>query len=303
MFFNRKSKDNTMYAFSIFPDGICFVIVEREANTKPRLIHWELVSCKEADRLTVLKGLAKHYKLAKKKCAFSLQSQDYRLLVVDAPPVPENEMVSAIKWDVQDIIENPVEETTFDIFPVPENSGHAKSLNVVAAKKASIVEIVDLLRKAKINISVIDIEELVLRNLVSTIGDDSKGLIGIFLHDTYGVIVFCKDSELYFSRYLDMGFNDLDMNQATLESLALEIQRSIDYFDRQFSSISMSSVLLMPSFDTSNHVAKFLNKNLSLSCSVFDLHEGIEWNVDSVKSSQSLILTLGTALRNEKAAK
>jgi len=302
MFFNRKSKNNTVCAFSILSESICFVIVEKNGNTKPRLIHWESVSCKEADRLTVLKGLAKHYKLAKKNCAFSLQSQDYRLLVVDAPPVPENEMVSAIKWDVQDIIENPVEETTFDIFPVPEDSGHSKSLNVVAAKRASIVETVELLKQAKINISVIDIEELVLRNLVSNIEDDSKGLIGVFLHDTYGVIVFCKNGELYFSRCLDMGFNDLDMNQTTLESLALEIQRSIDYFDRQFSSISMSNVLLMPSFDTCNHVAKFLNKNLSLSCSVFDLHEGIDWTVDSVNSSQGLILTLGTALRNTLAA-
>jgi len=301
MFFNRKPRNNTVYAFSILPETICFVIVERNANTKPRLIHWESVSCKEADRLTVLRGLAKNYKLAKKNCAFSLQSQDYRLLVVDTPPVPENEMVSAIKWDVQDIIENPIEETTFDIFPAPEDSSHSKSLNVVAAKRTSIVETVDLLTQAKINISVIDIEELVLRNLISTI-DDSNGLVGVFLHNTYGVIVFCKNSELYFSRRLDMGFNDLDMNQATLESLALEIQRSIDYFDRQFSSISMSGVFLMPSFDSCNYVAKFLNKNLSLSCSVYDLHAGIEWTVDSVHSNQGLILTLGTALRKTLAA-
>jgi len=301
MFFNRKPIGNTLCAFSFNAEGLSFVMVEKNGKEKPRILHWETVSCPQNDYLVVLRGLSKQFKLSKRRCAFTLHADDYRLLHVDAPPVPEDEMVAAIKWDVQDIIDLPVEETTFDIFPTPEDSGQSKSVNVVAARRAPLVEKIELLKKAKINLTIVDIEELALLNLVSAVSGDVKGVVGILLHDSYGVINFCKNGELYFTRRLELGFNNLDQTHDTLESLALEIQRSIDYFDRHFSTTSMSSVALMPSFEAATVVSQFLNNNLSLPCVVSDLHEGLEWIVGSITPiTDDLILTLGAALRSEK---
>ena len=300
MAFFRRLKNKRISAFSFTQDLVALAVVERVNGAKPKLIHWENIAYNAENLPRVLKETVKTHRLQKTTLTFSLSSDAYRLLVVDSPPVPEEELVSAVKWEVQDIIDTRVEETTFDIFSVPQDSNLLKSINVVAAKKAEIVEKVELFRQAKVTPSIIDIEELALRNLVCTVKDDSNGIIAVMMLDHYGVVVFCKNKQLYFSRRLELGLDDLDKSQSNLESLALEIQRSIDYFDRHFTAINMAGVTVLPSFGVCHHVAKYLDKNLSMSCDVADLNQDIEWCAEPVSTaSHNVLIALGTALREQ----
>jgi len=301
--FSRKNKsDSQLNALGCFPEGICFVRVDHAQNEKPNVTEWQFIDCKEEDQANVLKTISKKYKLAKAQCATYLQAMDYRLLVTEAPPVPDEEMISAIQWDIKEILDIPIEQVTLDIFPVPQQSGQGKNLNVAAAKNSVIADKVEMLKKANINIRIIDIEELALRNIVSTLYQNAMGTVAVLLRKNHGVVIFCKNSELYFSRRIDIGREGLKANPEIIESVALEIQRSIDYFDRHFSNVSIGSVVLMPAEENSDKIVEFLDANLTLPCALADLEEGIHWDIDKKNLGYlNYLLTLGTALRQDEA--
>lgn len=292
-----------MNALGCFPEGVCFIQIERRQNEKPVVDTWQFFACEEENREQILKNLSKKYKLNKSVCAIYLQASEYRLLVTEAPPVPDDELVAAVQWDVKDLLDAPIDAVTLDVFYVPQQSGQVKHINVVAVKKSLISEKVEILKHANINIRIIDIEELALRNIVSTLKQDQLGVVAVMLRKNHGIVIFCKNGNLYFSRRIDIGRESLRNNPQQVESVALEIQRSIDYFDRHFSDVGMNSVVLMPATENSDNIVSFLDSNLSLPCTMADLDEGIVWNVPRRGTKyQDYLLTLGTALRQSQVS-
>ena len=299
--FKRKKKSPEQNVIGFHPDGISYVSVNRSEQEKPRISALEFIPCEEDQRATTLDLLVKKYKLKKAECGSFLRFDDYRLLSTEAPAVPEEDVVDAVRWEVRDMIDFPVEDATIDVFPVPEEAPNQNIINVIAAKKEVITERASMFKEAKLKLNMIDIEELAYRNIAATQEKETQGSVVVIIRKDHGMVLFCKAGELHFSRRLGVGYDTLNSDSSQIESVALEIQRSIDYFDRHFANVGISNLILLPFPGNEENMAKFLDSNLSVACSLSDLKQGIEWR-ESVSHEQTVrcLLALGTALRVEE---
>jgi MSHA biogenesis protein MshI len=114
---------------------------------------------------------------------------------------------------------------------------------------------------------------------------------------------------LYLSRRIDLPVGQL--SGATEEQLAtrfdritLELQRSLDHFERQYQFITISKVLLAPMGEGGERLKQYLGSNLYLPVEMIDLESALDLSaVPELRDKavqQRYLMTLGCALRNEE---
>src|SRR5512143_964872 len=91
----------------------------------------------------------------------------YRLLLVEAPDVPPDELRAAVRWRVKDLIDFHVDDAVFDVFEMPPHArgGRNRMMYAVTAKADYVRQQIALIEGAGLNLGVIDIGELSLRNV------------------------------------------------------------------------------------------------------------------------------------------
>ena len=121
-------------------------------------------------------------------------------------------------------------------------------VNLVAARKSLVQELVNLVNDAGLKLQKIDIAELALRNFAAGLDTGNVGVAVVHLRDRYGQMVVCRGETLYLSRRLELSYDDLQdasKQEEAVQSLALEMQRSMDYFESQLGQAPPSSIRLV----------------------------------------------------------
>ncbi len=187
-----------------------------------------------------------------------LTPDEYQMLLVDAPNVPAEELKTAIRWKIKDSLNYPVDNATVDVLQIPatqSGSDRAQSLYAVAAANDIIQKRMALFRQAKIKLEVIDIPEMAQRNIAALFEEKDRTLVVLAFDDKGGLLTFTSGGELYLSRRVEISVGQLqDANEKLREQyrgrLELELQRSLDYFDRQFNRQPVNRVLVSAPDDT-----------------------------------------------------
>ena len=185
----------------------------------------------------------------------------YGLFQVAPPAVPDAELRDAVRWQVKDLIDYPLEEAVVDVFRVGSDNRRegAKNAYVVTARQSVVQRQARLMRQARLKIDAIDIPELSLRNLAARLPEDARGVSLLYLGDAQGVIIVCRGGRLQLARehpfrHLrliwrkkpareSVGFNE---PQERLSLLALDIQRSPRFLRKQLSPDSCRCVISAP---------------------------------------------------------
>ena len=99
------------------------------------------------------------------------------------------------------------------------------------------------------NLGVIDIPEMAQRNIAALYEQDGRALALLALDESGGLLTFTSDGELYLARRIEITVGQLQdanesLRQQYLDRLELEMQRSIDHFDRQFKNITVNRLLV-----------------------------------------------------------
>jgi MSHA biogenesis protein MshI len=92
-----------------------------------------------------------------------LSPNEYQLFMVDAPNVPADELKTAIRWKIKDLLNYHVDDATIDVLKIPANKyggDRPQSLYAVAASNETVRKCVALFEKARIELNVIDIPEM-----------------------------------------------------------------------------------------------------------------------------------------------
>jgi MSHA biogenesis protein MshI len=138
---------------------------------------------------------------------------------------------------------------------------------------------------------------------------EGRGLGMLSFDEDGGLLTITFKGELYLSRRIDVTIAQLlepdsDKQQACYDKITLELQRSLDHFDRQFQYVNVIKLLLAPSGSTGLH--EYLATNLYMPVEamtlddVFDLSKAPE--LADVAQQQRFFLTLGAALRHEEVS-
>ena len=287
---------------------MAFVRVDRQSGGRARLLTCEFKTLEAGDEIKLLGQLASQYGLNRARCTTLLGSSDYQLLLTEAPDVSADELKQALRWKIKDLIEFHINDATLDVFDLPGAvpGAKAREMYTVAARNEAIQRRVDLLTQAGIGLEVIDIPELAQRNLASLLAEDTTGVALLSLQDKTGLITITRQGYLYLSRTLNIGHESLRSAADPgmyFDHIALEVQRSLDYFESHFREAPIRNLVLAPLAEPVSGLMEYLAANLSVTVAGMDLTQLLDSDVQLTPALQARCLnTIGAALRQEVKA-
>jgi MSHA biogenesis protein MshI len=258
---------------------------------------------------TELERLVRELNLGAFEFTTLLSPDEYQILLVDAPNVPEEEMKTAVRFRIKDSLNYHVDDAYVDVLQIPgnANSGNRpQSLFAVAASNEILKKRISLFEKAKINLTVIDIPEMAQRNIAALFETEGRGLAVLSFDERGGLLTFTSGGELYLARRLDITSGQLldaneSMRQQFVERVELEIQRSMDYFDRQFHYITLGKMLV--SAPENAGLVQLFAHSLGLPVETINLAEAFDISAIPALLNNDFVIealpAVGAALRQE----
>ena len=290
-------------------NGISLVRVLREPGRLPRVMACEfrpLNGAEEQDR--VLARLVAEFSLKRSRCTTVLNPEEYTLLLTEAPDVPPDELRSAVRWRIKDLIDFHLDDAAIDVFDVTAANapGRTRSMYVVAARNTAIQRRVDLCDTAGVGLDVIDIPEMAQRNLAAIVPEDVRGMVMLTLGSQRGLITITRQGELFLSRRVEIGADSLKAagdRYPYFDQIVLEIQRSLDYFDSHFRQAHVDNLVLSPSANGVPGLVDYLNSNLNIKGRILNLSDVVQFEPEWADTLAGPAWTaLGAALRHEEKA-
>lgn len=224
---------------------------------------------------------ARDLHLSNYRCSTMLRSGEYDIVLVEAPSVPRGEMKSALRWKVKDLVDYPMDEATIDFLDVPREEGAAEGrtqqLYAVLARKEIVQARIRKFDEAGIPLAVIDIPETAQRNIAALYEENDRGVALVYFGPNWGLLTISHRGELYLTRRLELGIEELaaDMEDASFgphERVVLEIQRTLDHFERQFRHVAVGKLLLGPT-DHATRLREVLEEPFEMPVQQIDLGE------------------------------
>lgn len=256
---------------------------------------------------SLLKSFVEKYKLEKRLCHVVLKPADYQLLLVDAPDVPEEEMREAIRWRIKDLISIPLANAVIDIFNLPADANRAgkRMLYVVIAELSTIHHIMDVVKSAGLKLSSIDISELAIRNL-TLFSEEERAVAIARVREGGGSVSIFRHGDLYLSRQFQLNYNAGLLDDLPDDVLALEIQRSLDYFERQMGQAPPAYIYMCGTNVSDDKITQNLRRGLNVPIKFFDLTQALSLSDDNQECNifdegmlQLTIAALGALYRKE----
>ena len=303
--FKKKKRGNYLSALVLAEDGTATASIRHKKGGKPVLEHCGFYPLSPGQDISAnLRKVIGDQGLGKHACATLLDASDYQLMMVEAPEVPQAELKAAIRWRIRDLIDFHIDDAVLDVFDVPPSGarGVQENLYVVVSKSSLVKERIELMENAGAALEIIDIPELALRNIAARLEQDANGQAMLYFGPNQGLITLTRDATLYLARSMDIGFQQLQDTPELLDRLALELQRSLDYYDRHFQQAPIASVTLCPLPQGVPRLANQLEELIGIRVQALQLEDIVETGstLDDEQFSRCL-LAIGTALRTEPA--
>ena len=214
-----------------------------------------------------------------------------------------------MKWKIKDLVGHPIEEMAITVFDVPEGAYRSQTNMVyaVAARKARILDIVDLVSNAELELAAIDIPELVMMNITRACSDDSEGLAFLDLREDGSTLNLCRQGEIYLTRRLNTRVDNHVTNTPEWESirerLVMEIQRSLDYYQSQMGQALIPRIVIAPRPSDGDRLAGELHSAMAVDVQCMNIADGVKTlHKVPLATQQTCMLAIGGAMREDKAA-
>lgn len=308
LFKRSKNKDGWL-AIAIARDGVAVSAVERVADAKPRVQIAAFYDSRAVGE--TIERLVRDAQAGSRHCATLLTGGEYQILNVEAPNVPREEMKTAVRWRLKDILDFPAAEATIDVLDIPldANSRAQASVFVIAARNSVIAPRQKLFLDAKVDLHAIDIPEMAQRNVSAMLEPEGRGIAMLSFGDDGGLLTVSYRGELYLSRRFDVTLAQLlepdhDRKHQSFDKITLELQRSLDHFERQYSFISIAKLILGPS--PVEGLDEYLSSNLYTPVETLDLATLFDLSrtpeLADKAQQQRFFLAIGAALRDGEGA-
>lgn len=295
----RQTQSATL-GLEFLPEGFAVAEVHTDSQT-PQL---DFIACEGAEQCKArLKDWVVQRKLNNASVNVVLSAGHYQMLLVEPPDVPAEELRHAVRWRLKDLLTMPVDQAVIEVFALPEDGlrGNKKMVYVVAAERKRIEDIIALTDAAGLNLSAIDISELAIRNIAMAVLDEAlreRGVAVARLGQGSGSVFLYRQGNLYLARNFRLDYKGGLLDDLPEEALALELQRSVDYYERQMGQAPPAAVFLCGDNVMADKIGTVLRSSFAVPVKV--LVPEMARNIEAA-SVQQCLGALGAALRIEVA--
>ncbi|HXS21054.1 MAG TPA: hypothetical protein VN735_07465 [Steroidobacteraceae bacterium] len=310
-FFRRAQANGWRVGIMPADRETALAIVRTVRSARPLLRHCAVHPSLEIRAEHVLAPLAHNRELSHAAVSAVLSTDEYQLVQVEAPDVQPEEMRSAVRWKLKDIISFSPSEAVVDVFEIPEQARYVESRMVyaVAARTDAVQRVVSLVKPRVRGFDVIDIPEMCLRNIAALLPQDEHGVALIALGERFAQLTLTCRGVLYLARRIDLGRRaeasagepaaaaDFDV-----ASLALELQRSLDYYESHYDQPAIADVVLTSGDERAERLLGSLIAATGHSVTLLDVEELFDV-ADAIEPDTRWpgLLALGAALRSERS--
>ncbi len=194
----------------------------------------------------------------------------YHSVQIEKPDIPNDEIAPALKWLIKDIVPIEPENMIVDYSDSEIVIAGKAKINVVCCDAGQLKKITDCCKRKRVNLTGITTDEFAFANLLTISEQPSMLLCQQPFEDVLLIIV--QQGKIYLSRRL-RGFSDIggyseqQLMAGICEALSLEIQKSLDYFERQLKQIPLTKVqVLLPVLHEDFIIEKLqLNSNIPVT--------------------------------------
>lgn len=271
-----------------------------------------------------------------------LEPEEYQILKVDTPNVPNEELKAAARWQIKELVEKHLDDLTLDVMHVGGDVPRVhRQLFVVAARSKAVETRSRLCQAAGHPLRVVDTWETALRNL-QTLKARSEDLqeracAALLMMESHCLLSISAGGELFYTRRLDLdprlaaratgqlvvkpqqeaplgfeytpGADYLSPQDDSEESvLIIELQRSIDLWERSWPELPLARLYLLSS-EHGDAVAALMQRELglrTLAMDVTELFSGIDrdelQDPGRLTELEACLPLLGATLRQESRA-
>lgn len=234
--FGRSRRGGSQIGVFVTPDGVAAAQVLQRGG-KPRLERCVYEKDSSDDSFArVLDRLPSR----RVPTVSVLDPGEYRLLLVEAPDVPAEELRAAVRWRVKDLIDFHIDDAVIDVFEMPPHArgGRTRMMYAVTAKSELVKRAIDRVEGAGLTLDAVDIAELSLRNVAMLLDSDQRGAAFLHLGERRSTLLLVRQSILYLARHIETGVATLaeagELRPELVAGLALEVRRSLDYVESHY---------------------------------------------------------------------
>lgn len=251
---------------------------------------------------------AENMNLAKSPVSTVLRNDAYQLQLVEMPNVPADELLAAVRWRIKDLIDYPLDEAVVEVFEMPRhaNAGSTPTAYAVIARSADVLTQVELMQQVDLPLDVIDIPELCMRNIAVRLPQDEHGVAFLHFAESCGYLIVTRKSVLHIIRRIDVGRRGLEeaagdalMLQDRIGGIALEVQRSLDYYESHYDRRPITDLVFGPG-KWPDALPDALTENLGLDVSRIALEDLCSMEAElSLEDQGHCLLAVGAAMRTD----
>lgn len=306
-------------------DSLTLVVVrdgKRPVVLQSHRVAW---SGPDAGRLS---EIAREFGLLNLPWVWTLPHDQYQLHLVEVPELPDDEIRGALQLRVKDLISTPLEQAAIDSLLLPEQAfrGRNRMAFALAAARHDTDPIEDIFGRAGIRLERITAADVALRNLAAlTAQAHSSAVMDMTATDAHLNATF--DRELCLNRTLSLGYHDLaagfqadassggetdtefdfDLEPAPdagdapavdtqLDAMALELQRSFDYFDTQLGLGGIETLRILSDYPVEERVYAYLNDRFGVQTGQLNLsdHADLAAHADPTHNRETAMAVAST---------
>ncbi len=230
----------------------------------------------------------------------------YSLLLVDAPPVDASELRDAVKWRIKDLVNIHVDALVVDAFALPSDAyrGRLNMIYAAAADRETVRKLAEINHDNYL-LDTVTIQELALVRACSQNPHFQQGGTAVLhIADNSGAIYLVEGGQLYLSRTLDLSSREhfsgshAQDTEHKAERLALDVQRSLDYYESQIGKPAPVRVAWLPSNTLDETLAATLSTQLTTNLVPLDITTIARWKtVPETHEHLSWAIACGAALQ------
>lgn len=311
-----QRKPENQVGLALLPQGISLATVQRLPGAPPRMTRCEFIPVpRQSDPGLTLRNLTLQAGTQRMNFLLVLNPDEYQLHLVETPDVPASELREAVRWRVRDLIDFPVDEAAIDVFDMPQQAASGRDstrmMNVVVARTPVIAQKAALINRSGGELEVIDVPDLVLRNLLSLTPADRTGAALLYVEQGLSLILITSESNLYLSRRVFIGLQDLAALSGLDEhgedfrrgasAIALELLRSLEYYEAHFARPPVESLYIAPMGALGVALQRHLSKALGVKVEDLDLSRLLDGAGGMTVEQQSrCLMAVGAALRQDR---
>lgn len=266
----HTSKEQQRVGVHLAPNFVAITIISTDAR---ELIGFDYFRSTPGGQAKALTELVDRNSCAGSPAYVALDGSDYEIRHTDAPQVAPEELAAALRFRLKDMVEIPFEQMAVAAHSQYSDRRQAQQQIALTgiARQQRITEIAETVTEAGLELRAVLMRETVLADLVKRLPEAEDGIALVYVGESDGIIAICRGDRLGLARRHFTGSEQIaaaSADDSPYQSLATELQYSLDYHDGQLSTTSTSIVMVPPINGSGrDRIVDHLDEALPLKCS------------------------------------